>query len=210
MKYVFWILAVLSIGLIAVYEQIEAFGNPAELLDYDPYVRAIEVAGMPPQIKLIREAADEYGWEVRCEGTSGHMTVLHFVPKFWAWPGSDQNFHDELAAVSTTTGSPMNKDVCDYPRDHFIGVPVNERNDIAIAFGTREELKVVRPIAAACGLKGVRLRRLTNAENEFCEADSPERLFALSVDFETDDAGGPMMCTAIMANREIAEENSNP
>ncbi len=209
MKFVFWILAAIGIGLIGVVSYIERVGNPAELLEYDPYSRAIQAAGMPPQIELIKEAAQDYNWEVRCEGSSGAMTVLHLVPKLWAWPTSDQKLYDEIAAISSSTGSPMQRDICDHPADYFFGKAVGDRSDDALAIGTREEIELLLPIAEACELKGLRFRPLTDAENEFYQPGEGEELVALSVNLEQVDTAGPMFCTLLMANRELAEAESN-
>ncbi|MEM8723892.1 MAG: hypothetical protein AAGE86_00075 [Pseudomonadota bacterium] len=210
MKFVFWSLAAIGVGSIGVVSYIERVGNPAELLEYDPYSRAIQAAGMPPQIELIKQAAEDYSWEVRCEGSSGRMTVLHLVPKLWAWPTSDQKLYDEIAAVSSSTGLPMQRDICDHPADHFFGKTVGDRSEDALAIGTREEIEPLLPIAKACELEGLRFRPLTDAENEFYQPGEREELVALSVSLEEVDMAGPVFCTLLIANREFAEAEPVP
>ena len=204
MKYLFWIFAVISLGVIGLQQHIEKVGNVSDIWDYDPYTRAIEVAGMHPQIELMKAVADDYSWEVRCEGMSGSMTVLHLVPKLWAWPSSDEELSGELAAIATGTGSPTQKEACDYPSDHFGAVTGDPEFD-ALAFGTREELEPLVPIAQDCEVQGAQVRPITEAERVYLGTELDDKLLVLGVDPDRGHDHGPIMCALIMANRLLAE-----
>jgi len=43
-------------------------------------VAAIDVAGMEPQLRLVRRAAEQHRWRITCVGRSGEATVLRLVP----------------------------------------------------------------------------------------------------------------------------------
>ena len=200
LKYAFAGLAVFGLGAIG-YTQYQA----AEEADPDVAVMSM---GMAPQLPLIREIADEAGWNVSCEGVSGEMTTLRLSPGFWTNDETGAALSEELFAVSTSTyevwGEEAEADGCDVPpTESSVEGP---EDNVAIAFGLPAELAHYAEVARSCGLEETEIAPISALYLDMMEpgtvGDDWQALYISLADAERH---GPTMCYIIMSSRNEAD-----
>lgn len=210
--------------LVAAGIFVLATGKIAQILEEDPDYFAhpaksdgyLSAAGMEPQIELIREIADDHGWEVVCEGTSGEMTTLALGPTWWPWRSNPQTVSEVIFVVATGGGTTRNAPEdpnCGYSGG--FGEPKSwhdESRDIPIAIAPADEVGPYLAIARACGFAQARTAPLAAEDRAFLLDNGwdayPEDWLAVYIGADEYERGGPMMCAGTMIGRYDAE-NSN-
>lgn len=164
-------------------------------------VVAVDVAGMEPQLSIIRRDAAERGWRISCEGRSGEERVIRIV---FPSPTSEARIQPYFELL----GSSMNY----YSAEH----PAPERCDQSepqtgtgnapvrmLGIGPRSRIEALVSVAQACGYAGAALRArrpddpvpvAAGAQNDWVVIDAGE------------DAGaryGPLICWIQMSYRAM-------
>lgn len=171
----------------------------------------VTVAGMEPQITLIREVADEHGWVVACEGKSGKMTALGLSPSIWPWSSESKDIEEELIFISGFLSSGpssmfQEKEDCGLAayESHSLQ-PVEEATDQILAIGTAEELVAYQEIAKSCELAGTRVQPITQTDRELLLANLYESLqddwIGLYAEAKAMGQIGPVSCFSVMTTR---------
>ncbi|VVT05681.1 hypothetical protein [Erythrobacter sp. EC-HK427] len=200
LKYAFAGLAVFGLGAIG-YTQYQA----AE--EAEPDV-AVMTMGMAPQLPLIRDIADEAGWNVSCEGVSGEMTTLRLSPGFWADDETGEALAEELVSVASSaypiSGGAAEADTCDVaPSETSIEGP---EDNVAIAFGLTAELAHYAEVARSCGWAETEIAPISAFYLDMMEpgtvGDDWQALYISLADAERH---GPTMCYVIMSSRNEAD-----
>jgi hypothetical protein len=121
----------------------------------DPLV-SVDVAGMEPQIAIIRHGAAERGWRISCEGRSGEERVIRLV-----FP-SGTDAATVVAALEGLGSSTLYYSVerpapesCDQPEPR--GEPASPPVRV-LGIGPRDVIEPLVSVARACGFVGAALR----------------------------------------------------
>jgi hypothetical protein len=163
---------------------------------------AVDVAGMGPQISVIRRDAALRNWRISCEGHSGEETVIRLIfpagtsgatVMAYFGPGS---LGSSKRFYSLTDPPP---DGCDEEPSTTSGAPLRQ-----LGFGPPSLMATQASVARACGFAGVRLRARRRD-------DVIPAAFASHRDWLILDAGedalartGPLLCVVQMGYRALS------
>ncbi len=216
----FWMVA--GIGFFSIFIQQISERSPVifEAFSTDRADPIVEVAGLEPQIEIMREIAGEQGWTTICEGKSGELTVLHFAQTLWGRLSTGENddaTSDLMGGLGLLSSGGMNsmsrsgarEHGCDHPPDHFLSPILSgheydahvEDGDIPLAFGTVEELQPVLDITESCGLVGARVREFAEGEREALRVEEDPSLVVVSIDHSPDLSAAEFYCAGALISR---------
>lgn len=195
LKYIFWSLC--AFGLAAVFV--------VQRLSEEEDQHAIIVAGMAPQLDVIREIADGAGWRANCEGTAGEMTTLRFAPGLWADDASagQDALYDAFSRVASltniVTGEQATGPDCSLPAPEIVSEPSGA--PLALAVGTPDELAAYQEIAASCTIAETSIGPVTDDYRAMVETEVPDDWQMLFAGGEIAAQYGPSLCFAQMSMR---------
>lgn len=162
---------------------------------------AVDVAGMEPQIEIIRRDAGDRRWQITCEGHAGEETVLRlkFPPNI-----SEEAIRTYFETEQYVGSSTLFYDNERLPPERCDNKPVTSSASSparVLSFGPREPLMRLAELARACGFKQAVVR-----ERE--RDDLPAGAVQIKGDWMTLDAGeditsryGPTVCFIKMRNK---------
>ena len=181
---------------------------------------AIDVAGMPPQIELVRQIAARRHLQILCTGRAGEAQVIRLsLPD--SNPEATASIQTELESVVNMTWAvhqqQASSKTCDRdsPELEVAGPPFG---DPALApaaqgliWGPPEYLRPLLSIAISCGFKQAHIRSFNSTDRALLtHAPHPPEI---GPDWQTLDAGddssnryAPLMCYITLSYRLIADK----
>lgn len=161
------------------------------------------VAGMEPQIKLVREIVLEEGWQISCEGRSGEMTTLLIFSTRGKQSGSVEEIDEKLFEVGSSTTAVFGSDIRNKSCNIQPPAVTSDRpdQDSPLAFGSREDLSTYLDTAISCGFRDARLAPISSADADILQFEVPSDWVALYGGKNSDSRYGPSICYLKMIER---------
>ena len=165
---------------------------------------AADVAGMEPQIEIIRRDAAEHGWQITCEGRSGEERVVRLAFP----PGAAE-------ATIRAYFYPQNH-IGSTHRFYYKSYPPPERCDHeppstsaspparVLALGPREQLTRLVTVAQRCGFTMAAVRKPRRDDVPGQAAPFPDDWLALDAGEDASPRYGPSICFLQMRDRALS------
>ena len=166
---------------------------------------AVDVAGMEPQIEILRRDAAEHGWRITCEGRSGEERILRLTFPQGASAAAIRTYFDAEHHVGSSSRFYYSGDLppasCNQEPPTAAGSPPMR----VLGFGPPETLTQLAGIARSCGFTRAAIRAQRTG-------DFPAGIVQPRADWLTLDAGeditpryGPTVCFIQMQSRALPE-----
>ena len=188
MDRVFWIVAVLGIGLVSYVQLSDARGPSKGLL----------VTGMSPQIEIIRDIASEEGWRIACEGTSGEMIALWVEPGFFADEDSEIDVRGKLSDLASTTSATKTAECSTKAPTGSIDHPTANP---PLVLGDEKMLQPYLDLAKSCGFGDAVIAPIAEIDEANVPPQIPRDWLALYAGDGSANRYGPGVCMVKMTQR---------
>ena len=156
----------------------------------------VDIAGMPPQLNVIRSAAAKNGWAIICEGRSGEEGTLRLRARRGASSEALRIFVDDPNRVGSGDW------VDGFGGDHL---PTSCDHEPPVVSGDGEELSVLEaglaaevgpalPIAKACGYSLAVIRLWRDTDMPGVQKPAAEEWVSLDAGPNASKRYGPLIC----------------
>lgn len=175
MERFFWIIAVLGLGTIIGSRFLDV-GAPEKI--WEGPEGAIVARGLPPQIALITNAAEDSGWAAKCEAMDGELTVVEFTPTLRAHFSSGQEAYERISIFATSSAylnhPSVDGEACGSgPSGASKGIGRSTLNELLVGYGAPADLEPLFEVASQCELRDLTVRPLKPNEVEWLGGDVP-------------------------------------
>jgi hypothetical protein len=166
-------------------------------------VVTVDVAGMPPQLRVIRLEASKNGWSITCQGHSGEQGVLRLTAPAGAASDKLTAYFDSRNHLGSNAYLYRDGRPAPVSCDHEPPISSSEKPVYELLFADPSSLKSLLPIAKSCGFGHAYIRETT-------PTDVTSRLANAHPQWKTLDAGeniiprnGPLICFMQMGTQPL-------
>jgi hypothetical protein len=165
---------------------------------------AADVAGMEPQLSIIRRDAAERGWRISCEGRSGEERVIRIVFPTPTSQASIAPYFDHLGSsmryYSREQPAPEGCDQSE-PQIATGSAPVR-----MLEIGPRSRIEPLVSVARACGYAGAALRERRPSDSIPAAVGAQSDWLVIDPGEDATARYGPLMCWIQMRYRAMTSE----
>jgi hypothetical protein len=164
---------------------------------------SVDVAGMEPQIEILRRDAAEHGWPITCEGRAGEERVLRLTFPRGASGAAIRTYFDAEHHIGSSTRFYHRRDLppvrCDQePPRISASAPIH-----ILGFGPSEALARLASVARACGFTRAVVREPLRGDTPAGTARLHDGLRALDAGEDITRSYGQTICFIQMRTRAL-------
>lgn len=165
---------------------------------------AVDVAGMEPQLAVVRRDVAERGWGIGCEGRSGEERVIRIVFPAGTSEAAIDAYFDPYHHLGSSFRYYRAEDPPPRGCDREPSVSGSSTPWRVLAIGPREMLEPLVPIARSCGFAAAAVRSRRDGDLSSDVAVPPEASLVLDAGEDAGSRSGPTLCFLQMGNRMSA------